>query len=137
LIKLSDTTWFWIRLAKIALVSYWLFLFVATHLPSDRLPRQVPNADKFMHFAAYAVLSFLLAVVVTWKFPARMRTYGAIFAVTATYAAVDELLQIPVPGRFGDVWDFTADMLGSLTGLAIFHVLTLLTGWRRLKTCQP
>jgi VanZ family protein len=135
LIKLSNTTRFWIRLAKIALASYWLFLFVATHLPSRQLPRQVPSNDKLAHFTAYLILSFLLAVVATWKLPAQIRTYAGIFAVTAVYAAIDELLQIPVPGRTGDVWDFTADMLGSLAGLAIFHCLTLITGWRRLKTC--
>ena len=50
---------------RVALVVYWLALIAATHYPSVRLPEQVPNSDKIVHFAAFGGLAFVCWLFVT------------------------------------------------------------------------
>lgn len=51
-----------------------------------------------------------------------MGTYVCLFVVAACYGAVDELGQIPIPGRHADIWDWVADMLGAVAGLAAYRL---------------
>ena len=110
----------WPRLVTLLLVLYWIAILTATHLPevpSVALARQ----DKMAHYVAYAGLAFLLS----WAWTSRGRDFlprGMLFAlaVATLYGAVDELTQIPVPGRFGDWYDWLADMIGALTGTVVF-----------------
>ena len=109
------------RLPAALLIVYWGSLFVGTHMPIPKMGGQPRHLDKLMHFGAYAGLSFLLGL--WWSGGRRLNRPLAlkVFAVTAAYAVVDELLQtIPFVHRQGDVLDFLADCLGSLIGLAAF-----------------
>ena len=45
------------------LLFYWAVLFVGTHVPGRMIPSELGN-DKFMHFVAFAGLSFLLCWVI-------------------------------------------------------------------------
>lgn len=111
-----------IRIAIVALLFYWVLLFVGTHLPPDsKLLAKVHGNDKAIHALAFAGLSFLMA----WAIPtdrARLHknTLLAAFA-TVLYAAMDELLQIPV-GRTADWNDFVADCIGVLFGLTLYTI---------------
>lgn len=101
------------------LASFWLSVFVATHLP--RVPRALGRvSDKTLHFAAFAILGYLLS----WVLYSRIKGFAnhalTIVAIIAVYGAVDELLQIPV-GRVCDFQDWVADMIGGTVGLALFH----------------
>jgi VanZ family protein len=113
-----------IRLGTITLLtSYWLLLFVSTHLPSDKIAH--PRIwDKLAHFIAYAGLAFLLAWVVSVHRRPSLRTYAWLLLVAACYGAVDELAQILVHGRAAELWDWTADMIGAAVGL-VAHRLSL------------
>ena len=124
-----------IRIAIVALLFYWVLLFVGTHLPPDsRLLEKVHGNDKVLHALAFAGLSFLMA----WAIPtdrARLHknTLLASFA-TVVYAAMDELLQIPV-GRTADWKDFVADCIGVLIGLTIYTIarsILIKLDWRLL-----
>lgn len=108
----------------LVLGAFWVTVFVATHLP--RLPRAVGRvSDKTLHFAAFAVLGYLLS----WVLASRSRSVVlhalTVLAIIAIYGAVDELLQIPV-GRRCDFYDWVADMLGATGGLAVFNLGRLL-----------
>ena len=62
--------------------------------------------------------------------------YFSIFAITAVYAVIDELLQIPV-GRNADVYDALADGAGSLIGLAtLFATRHIIAQWWRSSLDQ-
>lgn len=98
---------------------YWLAMFLATHLPVQRVMEQLPTTDKHLHFGAYAVLGFALPwwdLAATWGLAARL------WMVILLYAALDELLQIPV-GRSAEWGDWFADAAGALIGVCMAVVV--------------
>ena len=116
----------WSRIATLSVVVYWIVLATATHVP--RLPSGVslPHGDKAAHYLAYAILAFLLS----WAWATRHAYFpkGLLFAlvVAIAYGAIDELTQIPVPGRYGEWYDWGADALGAVTGVCAFWVVNKL-----------
>jgi len=111
-----------IRIAIVALLFYWILLFIGTHIPPDsKLLAKIHGNDKVFHALAFAGLSFLMAwAIPTDKARLHRNTLLAAFAIVV-YAAMDELLQIPV-GRTADWNDFVADCIGVLIGLTIYTI---------------
>lgn len=110
----------WKRWALLALLvmlaSYWLLIFVATHLPVQKLPHTGVGNDKLQHLVAYAGLTFLLTIV--WRLARnfRWREVPLMLLVPATYGVLDELTQSLV-GRTTDLKDWVADCIGAVIGL--------------------
>ncbi|KLU06207.1 VanZ family protein [Rhodopirellula islandica] len=105
------------RLAVIALVAYWVAIFVGTHLP--KMPQSLPSVnDKVMHFTAFFGLAMLLCYCTNssrvW------RRFSIIVAMCLVYACVDELSQALVRGRHSDPMDFLADAAGTLTAVFLY-----------------
>lgn len=113
----------WIAAALVALVLYWPLAFAATHFPLRDLAHSDLPLDKVFHFGSYAVL----AVLLTGWFALRhgWRWKGALWAVAiaAVYGIVDELTQIPVPGRTADAVDWLADVSGASAGAILTGLL--------------
>jgi VanZ family protein len=114
----SDRSIVW----RVLLAGYWLTLLVATHLPTQvaGLPRN--QADKLIHFVAYAVLAWLLATA--WQASVgRLNARHLKFAwlVVVLYGAIDEITQ-PLVGRTLSVADWLADAAGAAVGLIVFRV---------------
>lgn len=112
------------RFALVALPVYWVALFIATHYPRVRLPDEIPQSDKIVHFTAFGLL-----VLLFWAFTHVRRPIGPRFVWMSTpallaYAAFDEWLQQFV-GRYTDLHDFVANAAGIVT------VSILLELWRR------
>ncbi|HUG69006.1 MAG TPA: VanZ family protein [Pirellulaceae bacterium] len=102
---------------------YWLVIFIGTHMPHgvQGLGRFY---DKFLHFGAYAGLAFLLAAALTTL---RVR-HGAVLLpliISAVYGCLDELSQIPIPGRHADIVDWVADVAGAGFGVLAFSMFSL------------
>jgi len=116
---MTATAWRWTTLTALAV--YWTALATATHLPrAPELPLE--QGDKFLHVAAFAVLTLLAATCWSaWRPPMRLRHLIALAAILMVYAAVDELTQIPV-GRKAELADWWMDTLGIVLGAAIFFV---------------
>lgn len=106
-------------IAALVLAAYWLALFAATHLPREAVAA-LGQGDKAAHFFAYFGLAVLLAWLLTGTWGARLLVYAAVFAIIAGYGALDEGLQLFVPGRTADLRDWLADLAGGTCGL-IFH----------------
>ena len=125
---MMKTTVYGVRIATVLLVIYWLALFTGTHVPKVPMPH-INNFDKVVHCSAFAVLAFLVA----WAIPTRIdrAQWNVLIAaiVCVTYAAVDELSQMPV-GRTADVYDWFADVLGTLLGLTTY-LFSRAWLWRR------
>lgn len=115
------------RIAVTVLVLYWGTLFVATHLPEPSLPiHHLNHADLLLHFAAYAILGMLLAYTTSFRWPLEWVSMLWMTAILAIYGVLDESLQYLVPGRYADVRDCVADVLGAMVGLfTIRKVLSL------------
>ena len=110
---------------------YWISLFVATHLPPSRLPR-AGVGDKFQHFAAYGLLTFMVGLTVWVAFPDRRwvsRLPLLLLVPVAAYAAFDELTQ-PLAGRIADINDWFADCGGALAAALVLYVLQRALGTR-------
>jgi len=88
--------------------------------PSDPLPwyhellKQLAPLplDKVVHFILYAIL----ALLGTWPLPHRP---WLLFFICVGYGAFDEWHQSFVPTRHPDIWDLTADAVGSLSAILI------------------
>ena len=100
-------------------------------LLSSLTPQELPEAaflfwDKANHFLAYALGGWLAASALRVSRPAARIAAAAILAViaVAAFGALDELLQTFTPGRSGgDIFDWTADLLGAVAG-AVVSLLT-------------
>ena len=110
------------RIVTIVLLCYWLALFVGTHSPT--LPVGFRHGwDKAAHFASYAGLAFLLACAFGARARRSILADLSLLAVVALYGVVDELLQMAVPGRSAELWDWAADVCGAAIGLLAYRVL--------------
>ena len=110
-----------LRIAIVALLFYWTLLFIGTHIPANAVLGKLHASDKLLHAAAFAGLAFLMAWAISTD---RTRIHkNTVFAaiVCVIYAAVDEILQIPV-GRTADWKDFVADCVGICMGLSTYTI---------------
>jgi VanZ family protein len=106
----------------VALVA-WCGLFVVTHLPKAPQVTEFPGLDKLLHVAAFAGLALVCCwAVSSWRRLSPV-VYAWIVGVLVIYAAVDELLQIPIPRRNADPLDWLADMAGAVCGAAVFALI--------------
>lgn len=88
----------------------------------------VPLWDKWIHFAEYAVLGFLLMRNLTTESVQKLKKNAVLvtFFFGTFYGASDEIHQYFVPGRHCDFMDFIADTLGILIGIGVWHLFTKL-----------
>jgi len=123
-------------MAIVALVVYWVFLFIGTHLPADRIFIPLHLSDKVLHVIAFAGLSFLIAWAVPTNDAKLYRNTFVAALIAVVYAALDELLQIPV-GRTADWLDFAADCVGVSIGLGSYtfvRALILRAEWEFFRS---
>ena len=102
-------------------------LFVLSSIPSAALPRlSLQVKDLIMHFAAYSVFGYLLALaIIQTSGRAHRKLLILVFIIGMAYGASDELHQKFVAGRTCSVSDFLADCAGILFGMAVFMLLPL------------
>lgn len=104
---------------------YWIFLFVLTTIPTDAIPQIFTSQDKIEHLIAYFILSYLLLLSLHFqrkfqKLSQKPLIFALVFLII--YATVDEVHQIFVPGRFCDIYDWSADVLGGVIGLILSNI---------------
>lgn len=98
---------------------YCLLIYVQSAFPSPfRLPKSLPQGDKLLHFAGYAVLGFLFFRAFRASFPQKKSLFLLYISITASgiYGAADEFHQSFVRYRTSDIMDFLADILGAAAG---------------------
>ncbi|MCX8010321.1 MAG: VanZ family protein [Ignavibacteria bacterium] len=102
-----------------------MILVVATSLPSSKLP-QIGLSDKLEHFIAYfvlAVLVFLVLLTQEKKSIFSTKPYLFTMIVIVLYAILDELHQSLIPGRYCEVIDLAADVIGGLLGVLFTYIV--------------
>lgn len=99
---------------------YWVTLFILTTIPIESVPRFFDAQDKIEHLIAYFLLAWLLAFTLHFqrknKFLSKNYTYITIIFIVF-YAAIDEIHQIFIPGRYCDLIDWIADFIGGIFGV--------------------
>lgn len=86
---------------------------------------------KCMHLAIYFVLTILLVIAFNVSVKNKINIYIASFLFSTIYAISDEYHQAFVSGRFSSVKDLIIDMQGSLIGLFICIMISLI--FRKIK----
>lgn len=113
------------------LIAYCVFIFLQSSGPAPvELPR-IPGLDKVLHAGGYGLLGILFyrAYRSRWPSASGWATANASLISAAVYGFTDELHQSFVPSRTADPWDWLADTLGALLGIAAYGVLLPL--WSR------
>jgi VanZ family protein len=114
-----------------AYLKTYIWLLIMTYLlfsPSSGLPKgghiNIPHADKAVHLAMFGILSF---VYLFDSFRYRRKYRKTILNITLICVLIgisSELIQHAfIPGRNGNIYDFLADIIGLLLGIAIFGLI--------------
>lgn len=85
-----------------------------------------PPLDLLVHFSVYGVLTVLVWLALAGGYP------WLTMAIVAVYGGADELRQLGLPGRDGNVTDFTVDVAAALTAtltLSVLRTRNLLPNW--------
>ena len=104
-------------------------IFYVSSLPDPPAP---PTSDKGLHWLAYLGLAVLVVRALVRGLPKRIGpgVAAAAIAITVAYGATDEVHQLFVPGRTGDVYDLMADAAGAVAGT----VACVLWGYNRASS---
>lgn len=116
------------------LAVYWIAIFIATSIPTDKIPQLFKFQDKFEHFVAYFILALLITFTIHFQekyLSLKSKIILAPLLILIIYAGFDELHQMLIPGRVADVFDWTADVIGSTIGIFISNFIIRLAS---LKT---
>lgn len=121
------------KLVYIPLVLYWLLLMAATSLPSSDLPK-TNVSDKIEHFTAFFGLAVFLNLTLLFQ-----TRYGVLskysstitFLIIAVYAGLDEIHQMFIPGRYCDILDWVADIIGAYFGILLVMLCIKIFKYKR------
>ena len=120
------------RRARRWLLGFWLLLVALTHFPNPYPERGEPqHFDKVVHFTLYGVLAALAIRTLTLRAErgsAIVRCLGVLAAVIA-FGLFDEATQ-PLTGRDFDWYDWLADSLGALAGIAVYETVRRRNAWQ-------
>ncbi|MBA4405669.1 hypothetical protein C0389_00170 [bacterium] len=112
-------------LIYLPLAVYWVLLFVLTTIPVDKMPHLFQYQDKIEHLLAYGVLAFLLTLALFFQSRSNLLSSKAFifsFLFILAYGAVDEFHQMLVPGRYCDLYDWIADVVGGSLGIGLVYL---------------
>ena len=110
---------------RLPLICFCVFLFWQSSFSSLSSAPLFPHDDKLMHLGAYGFLAFLAAQNLHLEKPSFSRTKLKVLAIlfACLYGFSDEIHQAFVPERTASVWDFAADILGSILGACFYFDL--------------
>jgi len=99
----------------VPVVIYMGAIFYVSSIPEPPIP---VGTDKPLHWLAYLGLAVVVVRALAGGLPRRIGVGLALSAmlITIGYGATDEVHQLFVPGRSGDVYDLMADAGGALAG---------------------
>ena len=105
------------------LIIHWAAIFVLTSIPGDSVPEFALD-DKLKHFTAYFVLTIFLTFALKFQNRReiiRIKYLLVSFIITVIYSTIDEIHQVFIPGRSAEIWDWLANLMGILLGLALIR----------------
>ncbi len=119
---------------KLPAVIWALIIMALTSYPKLSVPDFDFNAmDKVAHFAVYFILALLVTrAMVQGKTKINNHIFFQSLIINSCFGLFDELHQIPIPGRVGDIFDLSADILGILFALFVFKIFHFFTIGRKV-----
>ena len=104
-------------------ILYAALIFTLSSIPSlSPPPLGLHLSDKFYHFVEYGLFGYLCSRAFYYQSNRTLRDFALILVlvVGSLYAIGDEYHQSYVPGRYAEVADFVADVLGLILSVIIF-----------------
>ncbi|WP_152656713.1 VanZ family protein [Oceanobacillus sp. CFH 90083] len=86
---------------------------------------------KNAHFFAYFILGVLVLNGLRRSGVYGKKGVGIALLICILYAITDEVHQLFIPGRSGEITDVLIDSAGASVGMAVYLVISRLTEWRR------
>ena len=107
---------------RLPLVVFCVFLFWQSSFSSPFSAPLFPHDDKLMHMGAYGFLAFLAARNLHQERPLFNRTKLRVLTIlfACLYGLSDEIHQAFVIDRTASIWDFLADIFGSILGACFY-----------------
>ncbi len=106
------------------------------NMPEEKQDKVIGKAEfiirKGAHFTEYAILGFLIYLVVQMYVSKKVYTFAASWIPATAYAAGDEFHQMFVGGRSPQIRDVCIDSAGAVTGVLACMLITFLI----LKLCN-
>ena len=115
------------RLILVLCLIVWVAALIATHAPANRLPR-VGVSDKVLHAVGYFILTGVFWLTLQVHGVAGAKRIACIFFAMLAYAAIDEMTQ-PLVGRDNSIYDWLADVAGTIAALTLLELLALGRSW--------
>lgn len=106
-------------------ILYCFLIFKQSSSPVILPIPSLPHIDKLFHAVGYAILAILFCRA--FKSLGILDVHTMMFLnilLSAVYGFSDEIHQYFVPYRSADINDFLANVIGSLLGVFIYHLLT-------------
>ena len=75
------------------------------------------------HVFMFSLLGVLVSVAASYTFENKIKAFITVLTITLFYPFVDEVVQIPVPGRTFEWEDLCRDLLGSLIGILFVYLI--------------
>jgi len=119
---------------KLPALLWCLIVMILTSYPKLTVPSGAFNyMDKLAHLFVYFIIALLIirALVKDGNKVKSDEVRKTIY-YTGGFAIFDELHQIPIPGRSGEVFDVIADLLGVLLAIGLFPLLLKISSKRQL-----
>lgn len=112
-------------------ITEWLKKILSVFMPIEDVNNLHYWVRKNAHFIAY----FVLALLVMWPLKKQDAQYAGLkcLGICVLYAISDEVHQLFIDGRSGQVKDVMIDALGALTGIGFFMMGTALTSRKTSK----
>lgn len=109
------------KVYKILFIAWTTLIVVLTSIPDIKAPvKDELNLDKLFHFLAYLIIAFLFVKMYHKNF--RQKAINKLYFLTIIIPVIDEVHQIPIPGRNFSLLDVVADILG-MTVIIIYFKL--------------
>lgn len=112
------------RFVHLPLILYWIFLFVMTSIPIEKIPKFFNTQDKLEHFAAYFILGVLIKLSTVFQNKSELIKKNSMIVsliIITIYAMFDELHQLIIPGRYCDFYDWLFDFVGGGAGIILVN----------------
>lgn len=115
-------------------ISWAIIILILVGFPGEYIPKVTTfwdwlSPDKFVHTIIFGVQAYLLLYgfnVQSMAGKTRGRYMIALFIISVSFAALTEILQIYVfIGRFGNLFDFLADVSGVIVGFVAYYLLNI------------
>ncbi|MDZ7724037.1 MAG: VanZ family protein [candidate division KSB1 bacterium] len=99
-----------------------MFILVMTSYPKVKIPQAgFMPMDKILHAGVYFVFAVLVSRALTRYRKEELKQHMIVSTlITVGFALFDEIHQIFIPGRFGDIADAAADIVGIIAAQIVF-----------------